>query len=130
MRSSTACAPNISWPSATRTPSHVDRSWSRSGTSAPPVDAVEQQPATETQPDATDTEVVDAEPSKERVLLFSARGPLIIAFQLSIDGQPPGAALGTQAGPARIREIVSQAGFSRFRLAAQTPFNNVYEARP
>lgn len=44
--------------------------------------------------------------------------------------QPPGAALGTQAGPARIRDVTSQAGFTRFRLAAQTPFNNVYEARP
>ena len=44
--------------------------------------------------------------------------------------QPPGAALGTQAGPARIRDVTAQAGFTRFRLAAQTPFNNVYEARP
>ncbi|MEV6304312.1 class I SAM-dependent methyltransferase [Actinoplanes sp. NPDC051861] len=44
--------------------------------------------------------------------------------------QEPGAAIGTQAGPARIREIATTAGFSRFRLAAQTPFNNVYEARP
>jgi SAM-dependent methyltransferase len=44
--------------------------------------------------------------------------------------QPPGAALGTQAGPARIREVAAAAGFTRFRLAAQTPFNNVYEARP
>ena len=44
--------------------------------------------------------------------------------------QPPGAALGTQAGPARIRAVVAEAGFTRFRLAAQTPFNNVYEARP
>jgi 2-polyprenyl-3-methyl-5-hydroxy-6-metoxy-1,4-benzoquinol methylase len=44
--------------------------------------------------------------------------------------QEPGAALGTQAGPARIREVATAAGFTRFRLAAQTPFNNVYEARP
>jgi len=44
--------------------------------------------------------------------------------------QPVGAALGTQAGPARIRDVVTQAGFTRFRLAAQTPFNNVYEVRP
>ena len=41
-----------------------------------------------------------------------------------------GLALGTQAGPARIREVVTEAGFTRFRLAAQTPFNNVYEVRP
>jgi len=44
--------------------------------------------------------------------------------------QEVGLALGTQAGPARIREVVETAGFSRFRLAAQTPFNNVYEVRP
>lgn len=44
--------------------------------------------------------------------------------------QPVGAALGTQAGPARIREVGAEAGFTRFRLAAQTPFNNVYEVRP
>jgi SAM-dependent methyltransferase len=44
--------------------------------------------------------------------------------------QPVGAALGTQAGPARIREVVTEAGFTRFRMAAQTPFNNVYEVRP
>ncbi|MEQ6896398.1 class I SAM-dependent methyltransferase [Microbacterium sp. KR10-403] len=40
--------------------------------------------------------------------------------------QPGAAALGTQAGPARIREITEAAGFTGFRLAAQTPFNNVF----
>ena len=44
--------------------------------------------------------------------------------------QPVAAALGTQAGPARIRDVATRAGFSRFRIAAQTPFNNVYEIRP
>ncbi len=44
--------------------------------------------------------------------------------------QPVGMALGTQAGPARIRDVVTEAGFGRFRLAAQTPFNNVFEIRP
>ena len=44
--------------------------------------------------------------------------------------QPVGLALGTQAGPARIRDVVSTAGFTRFRMAAQTPFNNVFEVRP
>ncbi|HEU5486594.1 MAG TPA: class I SAM-dependent methyltransferase [Microlunatus sp.] len=44
--------------------------------------------------------------------------------------QPGAAALGTQAGPARIAEVARDAGFSRFRTAAQTPFNNVYEIRP
>nr|WP_090343226.1 class I SAM-dependent methyltransferase [Mycolicibacterium malmesburyense]CRL74150.1 type 12 methyltransferase [Mycolicibacterium malmesburyense] len=44
--------------------------------------------------------------------------------------QPGRMALGTQAGPARIREVATAAGFRRFRLAAQTPFNNVFEIRP
>ncbi len=38
--------------------------------------------------------------------------------------------LGAQAGEARIRDVVTQAGFSRFRRAAETPFNLVFEARP
>jgi SAM-dependent methyltransferase len=44
--------------------------------------------------------------------------------------QEVGLALGAQAGEARIREVVSEAGFSRFRRAAETPFNLVFEARP
>ena len=44
--------------------------------------------------------------------------------------QSGGFALGAQAGEAAIREVTSQAGFSRFRRAAETPFNAVYEARP
>jgi hypothetical protein len=41
-----------------------------------------------------------------------------------------GPALGAQAGEKRIREIVTSAGFSRFRLATQTPFNMIFEVRP
>ena len=44
--------------------------------------------------------------------------------------QEVGLALGAQAGEARVREIVTSAGFSRFRRVAETPFNIVYEARP
>ncbi len=44
--------------------------------------------------------------------------------------QAGGHALGAQAGEAAIRDVVEQAGFSRFRRAADTPFNAVYEARP
>ena len=43
--------------------------------------------------------------------------------------QDVGLAIGTQAGPARIRDIVTAAGFSEFRISAQTPFNNVLEVR-
>jgi len=44
--------------------------------------------------------------------------------------QDVGLALGAQAGEARIREVVTAGGFTRFRRAAETPFNIVYEARP
>ena len=44
--------------------------------------------------------------------------------------QRGGYALGAQAGEAAIRQVVTDAGFTRFRRAAETPFNLVYEARP
>jgi len=44
--------------------------------------------------------------------------------------QEVGAALGAQAGEAKIREMVTAGGFTRFRRAAETPFNLVFEARP
>jgi len=44
--------------------------------------------------------------------------------------QDVGLALGAQAGEARIRDVVTAAGFTRFRRAAETPFNLVFEARP
>jgi ubiquinone/menaquinone biosynthesis C-methylase UbiE len=45
-------------------------------------------------------------------------------------GQEVGAALGAQAGEKRLAEVARKAGFSRFRRAAETPFNMVLEARP
>ena len=44
--------------------------------------------------------------------------------------QEVGLALGAQAGEARMRQVTTSAGFTRFRRAAQTPFNLIYEARP
>jgi SAM-dependent methyltransferase len=44
--------------------------------------------------------------------------------------QEVGLALGTQAGPARIRDVVTAGGFTGFGTAAQTPFNRVLEIRP
>jgi 2-polyprenyl-3-methyl-5-hydroxy-6-metoxy-1,4-benzoquinol methylase len=44
--------------------------------------------------------------------------------------QEVGMALGAQAGEARIRGVVLEGGFTRFRRATQTPFNLIYEARP
>jgi SAM-dependent methyltransferase len=44
--------------------------------------------------------------------------------------QEVGLALGAQAGEARLRDVVTSGGFTRFRRAAETPFNLVLEARP
>lgn len=44
--------------------------------------------------------------------------------------QDVGAALGAQAGEARLREVVIGAGFSSLRRVAETPFKMVLEARP
>jgi ubiquinone/menaquinone biosynthesis C-methylase UbiE len=58
---------------------------------------------------------------------YSASTMLCVPASLA-DGQP-GLALGAQAGEARLRKVVSEGGFSRFRRATQTPFNIVFEAR-
>jgi ubiquinone/menaquinone biosynthesis C-methylase UbiE len=44
--------------------------------------------------------------------------------------QEGGVALGAQAGEAKLREVVTQSGFTRFRRATETPFNMILEARP
>jgi hypothetical protein len=52
----------------------------------------------------------------------------LVCTQASL-AQEVGAALGAQAGEACIRDVVTRAGFSHFRRAAETPFNLVFEAR-
>ena len=44
--------------------------------------------------------------------------------------QDVGLALGTQAGPARIRDVTTAGGFTGFGRVATTPFNQVFEVRP
>jgi ubiquinone/menaquinone biosynthesis C-methylase UbiE len=58
---------------------------------------------------------------------FSASTFLCVPNGLSQSG---GYALGAQAGEAAIRRVTEEAGFTRFRRAAQTAFNIVYEVRP
>jgi len=52
----------------------------------------------------------------------------MICTPASLD-QEVGLALGAQAGEARLAEVAREAGFSRMRRAAETPFNMVLEAR-
>jgi SAM-dependent methyltransferase len=58
-------------------------------------------------------------------VFYSASTMLCVPHSLSQRGP----ALGAQAGEARLRRIVEEAGFTRFRRATQTPFNLVLEAR-
>jgi hypothetical protein len=44
--------------------------------------------------------------------------------------QEVGEALGAQAGEAKLTEVLTGAGFTRVRRAAEGPFNMVLEARP
>lgn len=60
-------------------------------------------------------------------IFYSASTMICTPASLS---QEVGAALGAQAGEERIRKVVTSGGFTRFRRAAETPFNLVYEARP
>jgi 2-polyprenyl-3-methyl-5-hydroxy-6-metoxy-1,4-benzoquinol methylase len=44
--------------------------------------------------------------------------------------QEVGLCLGAQAGEALMRKVLTEAGFTKFRRATETPFNLVYEAKP
>ncbi len=59
--------------------------------------------------------------------LFYA-GSTMICVPTSLS-QEVGAALGAQAGEARLREIMGGAGFGKVRRATETPFNMILEAR-
>ncbi len=60
-------------------------------------------------------------------IFYSASTMICTPASLS---QEVGLALGAQAGEARLRDVVKEAGFTRFRRAAETPFNLVFEVRP
>ncbi len=60
-------------------------------------------------------------------IYYSASTMLCTPASLS---QEVGLALGAQAGEARLREVVTEAGFTHFRRATETPFNLVFEAKP
>jgi SAM-dependent methyltransferase len=59
-------------------------------------------------------------------MLYAASTMICVPASLAHHGP----ALGAQAGEARIREIVTAGGFTRFRRATQTRFNLVFEAQP
>jgi ubiquinone/menaquinone biosynthesis C-methylase UbiE len=77
------------------------------------------------EPYATDTIAGNLNPVGR--VCYNASTQLCVPNALSQSG---GYSLGAQAGEAAIRQLVIDAGFTRFRRAAETPFNIVYEVRP
>ena len=59
-------------------------------------------------------------------IYYAASAMICVPASLS---QEVGLGLGAQAGEAKLREVVTQGGFSHFRRATETPFNMVLEAR-
>jgi SAM-dependent methyltransferase len=62
--------------------------------------------------------------------IFYSASTLVCTPASRAEGGPASACMGAQAGEARLAEVCRDAGFSRFRRAAETPFNIVLEARP
>ena len=60
--------------------------------------------------------------------LFYA-GSTMICVPTSLS-QEVGAALGAQAGEAKLRGVITEGGFRTVRRATETPFNMILEARP
>jgi SAM-dependent methyltransferase len=59
-------------------------------------------------------------------LYYAASSLICCAHALSEGGR---LVLGAQAGPRRLAEVFRRAGFTHFRCAAETPFNQVFEIR-
>jgi SAM-dependent methyltransferase len=59
-------------------------------------------------------------------IYYAASATLCCAHAIAEGGQ---LVLGAQAGEARLAEVFRKAGFTRFRRAAETPFNLILEAR-
>jgi SAM-dependent methyltransferase len=60
-------------------------------------------------------------------VFYAASTMLCVPASLSQEGAM---GLGAQAGEARLKKVVTDGGFTRFRRATETPFNLILEARP
>lgn len=79
------------------------------------------------EPMALDDRATNIAENPIAALLYTASSALCTPNSLS---QEVGLGLGAQAGEERLREVFTEAGFSRFRRAAETPLNMILEARP
>ena len=79
------------------------------------------------EPFALDGRAANIEGNPMAALLYTASSSICTPNSLS---QEVGLGLGAQAGEARLREVCEEAGFTRFRRAAETPLNLILEVRP
>ena len=68
--------------------------------------------------------VPDVQLSRFRFFMeeFRSRRPASLAQEVALGP-------GEQAGERRLRQVATEAGFNRFRLATETPFNLIFEVR-
>ena len=60
-------------------------------------------------------------------LFYAASTAICMPGSLAQDGK---LGLGNQAGTARLTDILTEAGFTKVRVATSTPINVIIEARP
>jgi hypothetical protein len=79
------------------------------------------------EPFALDGRTANIEGNPLAAMLYTASSVVCTPNSLS---QEVGLGLGSQAGEAKLRAVFEEAGFSKFRRAAETPLNMVLEAKP
>jgi SAM-dependent methyltransferase len=79
------------------------------------------------EPFALDGHAANLADNPMATLFYNASVAVCLPNSLS---QEVGLGLGAQAGEARLRSVFEEAGFTRFRRAAETPVNLILEARP
>lgn len=78
------------------------------------------------EPFALDSRATNLTGNPMAALLYTASSAVCTPNSLS---QDVALALGAQAGEARLRQVFEDAGYTRFRRAAETPLNLILEAR-
>lgn len=79
------------------------------------------------EPFALDERTANLTDNPMAALLYTASASVCTPNSLS---QDVGLGLGAQAGEVKLRQVLEQAGFTRFRRAAETPLNLILEAQP
>jgi len=79
------------------------------------------------EPFALDDRVTNIGGNPMAAMLYTASATVCTPNSLS---QEVGLGLGAQAGEAKLREVFTEAGFTSFRRASETPMNLVLEAKP